>query len=171
MRASVRCRERPLVIVMADLARFTHAVAGLSLLEMASVVDAFYRSAAEVVSGHRGRVVKFVGDGCLAVFEPDDAVAALDAVEALRTRIAELAADFGIELDLGANVHLSTVAEGELGPDATYDIVGMGVVHAFRMGSGAGTRISEPVYRKLPSDRRTPWHKHQPPATYTWEAP
>ena len=61
------------------------------------------------------------------------------------------------------------MAEAELGLDGTYDVVGMGVIHAFRMGGGAGTRISEPVYRRLPSDRRTPWRKHQPPATYTWE--
>jgi hypothetical protein len=36
------------------------------------------------------------------------------------------------------------------------------------MGSGAGIRVSEPVYRQLPNDERTPWHKYQPPATYTF---
>jgi class 3 adenylate cyclase len=114
-------------------------------------------------------VVKFVGDGCLAVFEPTDAVRAIDAADALRSRVRELGSAHDVELDLGANIHLSTVAEGEFGSARIHDVVGMGVVHTFRMGSGAGTRISEPVYRKLPSERRSPWHKHQPPATYTQE--
>jgi len=169
MPAPVRARERQLVLVMVDLARFTHAVAGLELQDLASLVDAFYRAAGEVIAEHGGRVVKFVGDGCLAVFEPDHALDALGAVEELRVRVRELGETEAVALDLGANVHLSTVAEGEFGLDADYDVVGMGVVHAFRMGSGAGIRISEPVYRRLPSDRRSPWHKRQPPATYTWE--
>jgi hypothetical protein len=58
---------------------------------------------------------------------------------------------------------------GEFGPPGArqYDIIGAGVIHLFRMGSGAGIRVSEPVYRQLPSDDRRPWRKHQPPATYT----
>ena len=105
-----------------------------------------------MIDADDGRVVKFVGDGCLAVFEPTDAVRAVDATEALRTRVRELGAANGVELDLGANIHLSTVAEGAFGLRGIHDVVGMGVVHTFRMGGGAGIRISEPVYRKLPSD-------------------
>jgi hypothetical protein len=58
------------------------------------------------------------------------------------------------------------VVEGEFGAEGVYDVVGAGVIHTFRMGSGPGVRISEPVYRKLPSARRGSWSKHQPPATY-----
>ena len=76
----------------------------------------------------------------------------------------------GIALDTGTNVHRATVVTGLLGPadDARFDLVGNGVIHTFRMGSGAGLRVSEPVYRQLPSAERTPWRKHQPPATYTF---
>jgi len=160
MTASVQMRERPLVLVLVDLARFTQAIAGRPLEEIVQLVDAFYRLAGTVIPDHGGRVVKFIGDGCFAVFEPDDALAALDAIDVLRTQVS------GLGLEVGANVHLSTVAEAELGVDGAYDVIGMGVIHVFRMGGGAGTRISEPVYRKLPSARRSPWQKHQPPATY-----
>jgi adenylate cyclase len=153
-------RERSLVLVLVDLARFTQAIAGRSLQELTELVDAFYRLAGTVIPQHRGRIVKFVGDGCFAVFEVDDAVGALDAVDELRARVREM------QLDLGANVHLATVAEARLGLDDAYDVLGMGVVHTFRMGGGPGTRISERVYRKLPADRRSGWRKHQPPATY-----
>jgi class 3 adenylate cyclase len=169
MSASAEVRERQLAIVLVDLARFTHAVAGIELRALASLVATFYRAGEEVIESHGGRVVKFIGDGCLAVFEPDDAVRAVDAVEQLRSRVLSIGADHGVELDLGANVHLSTIAEGDFGLHGSYDLIGMGVVHTFRMGGGAGTRISEPVYRKLPSDRRAPWRKRQPPATYTRE--
>lgn len=160
MPASVTMRERSLVLVLVDLARFTQAIAGRSLQELTELVDAFYRLAGTVIPQHRGRIVKFVGDGCFAVFEVDDAVGALDAVDELRARVREM------QLDLGANVHLATVAEARLGLDDAYDVLGMGVVHTFRMGGGPGTRISERVYRKLPADRRSGWRKHQPPATY-----
>src|SRR3954452_8790407 len=87
MPASVQMRERPLVLVLIDLARFTQAIAGRSLEEVVTVVDAFYRVAGTVIPDHGGRVVKFVGAGCLAVFEPDDALAALDATEAIRAHM------------------------------------------------------------------------------------
>lgn len=167
MSTSVVVRERQLVVVVVDLARFTQSVAGLSLQEVALLVDAFYRAAEEVIRGHGGRVVKFVGDGCLAVFEPDDVLRALDALDDLRARVVDLAGARNLSVELGANVHLSTVAEGELGEPSAYEVVGMGVIHAFRMGGGPGTRLSEPVYRRLPSNRRSSWHRHQPPATYS----
>ena len=169
MSTSTGVRERQLVITVVDLARFTQSVSGLTLSEVADLVDGFYRAAGEVLPQHGGRVVKFVGDGCLAVFQPEDALRALEAVEALRSNVQEIGAGHNVDIEMGANIHMSTVAEGEFGLTGSYDIVGMGVIHAFRMGGGPGTRISEPVYRKLPSDRRSPWRKHQPPATYTRE--
>lgn len=160
MPASVIVRERPLVLVLVDLARFTQAIAGRSLQELTELVDAFYRLAGTVIPHHRGRIVKFIGDGCFAVFEVDDVLAALDAVNELRAHVQKM------QLELGANLHLSTVAEAQLGLDGAYEVLGMGVIHTFRMGGGPGTRISDRVYRKLPSDRRSDWRKHQPPATY-----
>jgi hypothetical protein len=86
----------------------------------------------------------------------------------LRWRVRALGAEHDLDLDLGA--HISTVAEGAFGLGGAYEIVGMGVIHLFRMGGDAGTRISEPpVYRMLPSDRRSPWRKRQPPAIYALE--
>lgn len=163
-------QERQLVTVVVDLARFTQAVTGMEATGIAEIVDRFYRETAAVVADHDGRVVKYLGDGCLAVFPPDAAVAAVDAVDVLRVRVAGLASESGLALELGANIHLCTVADGEFGADGRYDVMGLGIVHTFRMGSGPGARISEPVYRKLPSERRTAWTKWQAPATYTQQA-
>ena len=37
------------------------------------------------------------------------------------------------------------------------------------MDLAAFVRLSEPVYRKLPSAERSVWRKHQPPAVYRFE--
>jgi class 3 adenylate cyclase len=169
MEPSSEYRERPLVMVLIDLARFTHVIAELSLRETAQLLDEFYRAAEEVVVQQGGRVVKFVGDGCLAAFEPDDVLAALHAVDTVAERVGRLGAGRGLVMEVGANVHVTTVAETRLGTGAVAELVGMGVVHTYRMGGGPGVRISEPVYRRLPSDRRSPWRKRQPPAIYARE--
>jgi adenylate cyclase len=161
--------ERTLVMVLADLAGFTRAVGHLQAVEIAEVLDRFYAMCGEQVAARGGRVVKFSGDNCLAVF---DAVAARNAVGCavgLRDAVWSLATDEGLDLDLGANVHLATVATGRFGGEwaPSDDVIGVGVIHTYRMGAGPGIRISEPVYRKLPNDERGSWRKHQPPATYS----
>jgi adenylate cyclase len=161
--------ERRRVMLMADLAGFTRAIAPLSAFELAQLVDRFYRVAAEAVESAGGEVVKFVGDGCLALFDETDAVAAVACARGLIEPIRALGRDYSIDLDVGANIHLSVVVEGDYGcgPSRAHDIVGAGVIHTFRMGAGPGIRVSEPVYRKLPNDQRGVWTKRQPPATYT----
>ena len=167
-----RIEERTLVLVLTDLAGFTRAVAGLSAVEIAGLLDRFYSSSGAVVEEHGGRVVKFSGDNCLAAFEPDHVVDALTCVQAVRAAVVSMGQDSGLDLETGTNVHLAKVVIGAFGaPYASGDdVMGAGVIHVFRMGSGPGVRISEPVYRKLPSGERTSWRKNQPPATYTLES-
>lgn len=170
MAPSDEYRERSLVMVLLDLARFTSVIAELSLRETTELLDEFYRAADEVVVQGGGRVVKFVGDACLAAFEPSAVLLALEAVDAVGERVANIGVSRGVTLEVGANVHMANVAEVSLASGAVAELVGIGVVHTYRMGGGPGVRISEPVYRKLPSADRTPWRKHQPPAVYRLEA-
>ncbi|HVF31838.1 MAG TPA: adenylate/guanylate cyclase domain-containing protein [Acidimicrobiales bacterium] len=162
--------ERQLVVVVIDLAHFVHAVRGMGAIELAGLVDRYYREVGDRLSSSGGRVVKYLGDAILAVFPPDRAREAVAAVQSLDPVVARLGADHDVRLELGANVHLSTVAEGAFGPDERYDVMGTGVNHTFRMAAGPGVRISEPVYRKLANDVRSGWEKRQPPATY-WQEP
>jgi class 3 adenylate cyclase len=169
---AARFEECPLVLVLADLAGFTRAVAHLPVVAIAEVVDRFYSLCGELVAAHGGRVVKFSGDNCLAAFDPAAAPQAVAYAVAVRDAVRSMGHDSQLDLDLGANVHLATVVTGSFGTGsaAIDDVVGVGVIHTYRMGAGPGIRISEPVYRKLPSGERTPWRKHQPPATYSLEA-
>jgi|SRR5215213_8779781 len=161
--------ERRRVIVVFDLAAFTKAVNALEAIELARLIHDFYDVAGSTVAAHGGVVVKFVGDGCLALFGDDDVAAALKCVDAVAVALPSLGRAHGVSLELGANVHRSVVVEGEFGSGASraHDVIGAAVIHAYRMGAGPGLRISEPVYRRLPNDQRRSWDKRQPPATYT----
>lgn len=164
-------RERKVVLLVVDLAGFTRAVAGLETEAVVALLEVFFAEAGAVVREGGGRVVKYLGDGCLAVFDGDCAPDAVSCALAIEEVVRSVADRFNVDVELGANVHRATVHEGEFGPDddRRYDVVGWGVMHAFRMGGGPGVRVSEPVYRSIPSAQRSVWRKHQPPATYSLE--
>ncbi len=160
------------VIAVHDLAGFTRAAQGRDALDVWAFLEAYYALCAEVVAGGGGRLVKLVGDACLAIFPADRCVEAVDAMTSLRARVAPLAVRHRLPVSSGhANLHLATIAEGELGPAGArrFDIIGEGVNHTFLLGGrlGSGLHVSEPVYRQLPNERRGAWKKQRPPATYT----
>jgi adenylate cyclase len=154
------------VLLAVDLAGFTRAMSDLDALGVAAFLDDYYRVVVAAIDQRGGRIIKLIGDGVLAVFDEEAAVAAVDCALAVEAEYARTAAARRHGTAIGANLHLATVAEGAFGPDARPDVVGAAVNHVFRMGGGAGVRISEPVYRKLPNDRRATWDKLKPPATY-----
>jgi class 3 adenylate cyclase len=161
--------EQQLVMVVTDLARFTRAVSGMNALEIAGLLDRVYEHTVPILTDAGGRIVKYMGDGYFAVAPPDTAGAIVAAVVACDAVVKQIASDRGLDLEFGANIHLSSVAAGEFS-DGTYDVIGVGSIHAFRMGAGPGIRMSESVYRKLSSADRSVWNKHQAPATYTLAA-
>ena len=154
-------RLRKLVVIAADLAGFTRYVGRTDALAVADWLDRHYRAVDDAVGRHGGRVVKYIGDGVLAVFPEEECVRAVACAREL----------LGLEnlsegLRMGANVHLAEVAEAELGPQRRYDVVGMGVNATFLLGRGPGLRISEPVYRRLENADRGGWRKQRPPTVY-----
>lgn len=164
---SPRFTERKLVLLVVDLAGTSRAVADFDAVRLAEFTSAFFAICAEAVSAHGGRVVKYLGDGCFAVYPEDQGIAAIDTALDVRSRLEGFRKEFGVDVELGANIHQAVVAEGSFEPDGQYDVMGVGTIHAFRMGAGPGIRVSEPVYRQLPSDERSPWKKHKPPAVYS----
>ena len=162
-------QEQQLVMVVTDLARFTRAVSGMNALEIAGLLDRVYEGTVPILTDAGGRIVKYLGDGYFVVASPEAASTIVAAVVACDAVVKQVASELNLDLEFGANIHLSSVAAGEFS-DGTYDVIGVGSIHAFRMGSGAGIRISEPVYRKLASAERSVWNKYQPPTTYTLAA-
>lgn len=162
------------VLCLVDLTHYTRLSQRLEPFETATFLDGFYKDCHAELGGEAGgRILKFMGDGCLAIFPPDQAADAVAAVLRLRDRVAARARDLPVSVELGANLHLARVVEGDFGPPeaAQHDVLGEGVNFTFLMGRGAGVRLSEPVYRKLPSGARSPWRRIKPPARYVLEDP
>jgi adenylate cyclase len=154
-------RETELVLFTADLAGFARAAAEMTPVDIAVLLDGWYRALETEIGGRGGRVVKYMGDGCLATFTPDACAAAVDAARALLVhRTADL------ELRVGVKIHLGTVAEGEVGPDRRYDVFGSAVNDLFRMGRAGSVLISEAVHDCLPPEQRAAWHVQYAPSTY-----
>ncbi len=154
-------QETTLVLFTADLAGYARATAHLAPLEVAAFLDGWYRSIEEILGRHGGRLVKFMGDGCLATFPAGACAAAVDAAAALQQL------DHRLGVEVGVKIHLGVVAEGEVGADRRYDVFGSAVNDLFRMGGAGQVLISEPVYRGLPDERRGAWQPHASHATYS----
>jgi adenylate cyclase len=166
--AATRFEEKKLVLLSIDLAGFTRATAKLDALGVAALLEAYYAAAHGPILGGGGAVVKVMGDGILAVFHESACVAAVDAAIGATQAACDVAQARGMRIVAGANLHLAVVAAGTFSVDERYDVAGSGVNHVFLMGSGPGVRISEPVYRQLPNERRAAWKKSQPPAMYAF---
>jgi class 3 adenylate cyclase len=138
---------------------------------MADFLHGYYSVAEDAVGSSGGRIVKFIGDAVLAVFPDSAAAGAVSAAVSMRRDVERLGQQAGFPVRLGVSVHMGTAVETELGKGSSRrpDVIGRTVNQTFLLGRGPGIRISEPVYRKLPSGERTPWSKHKPPAVYVLE--
>lgn len=161
----------PTIILLANLNGYTRAFRSHSDAEMAAFIDRFYRMAGEVIKEQGGKVIKFNGDSVLSIFPPDAASEAVAAATMMQRSIADLTLDIGLEFRLGANIHFGEVIAQEFGtgPNRRFDIMGRAVNQTFLLGRGTGIRLSERVYRKLPSSERSSWDKRKPPAVYVLE--
>ena len=159
-----------LVMLLADVAGFARSFRTHDDMTMARFIDRFYLMCVRSIESHNGRIVKFFGDACHAIFDEDRGPDAVECILDLQTHIRQLGEQFGLDVDLGASLHCGTVIEGNYGAseDGQYDIIGREMNHTALMGRGPGLRISEPVYRQLVSGRRQPWRKRRPPVTYVY---
>src|SRR5438132_5385892 len=156
------------LIMVIDLAGFTRAAQSAGDVRIVAFLQDYYAACEEVLNKKDGTVIKFMGDACLGMFPPERAKSAVEALLALQQRIKDIAGQNQFEIVLGANVHLASAIEVDFdtGTGKRKDIIGRGVNQTFLLGRGAGIRISEPVYRALPSSARSRWNKHKPPAVY-----
>ena len=89
----------------------------------------------------------------------------------MQRAIADLTLDIGLDFRLGANVHFGEVIAREFGTGSNrrFDVIGRAVNQTFLLGRGTGIRLSERVYRKLPSSERSSWDKRKLPSVYVLE--
>lgn len=142
------------VILMFDLAGFTRLSETLESDALINMLNDYYGMVVERIEERGGNVLKFIGDGLLAVFTDDDEAeagnAALDTVEALRAGMAEVNARRLSEklpiTDATMALHAGEVAYGNIGGRNRLDftVIGPAVNTTARL-SGMCAQVDQPV--------------------------
>jgi len=157
------------VVWCSDLRGFTDLSARLSGPETTTVLNAYFERLVGAVSAHRGEVLKFMGDGLLAVFPFESAAAALAAARAGLAAVARLGDDPGAlpsvagwrPLRSGVALHAGDVFFGNVGaPDRLdFTVIGQAVnvasrVEALTKSLGRPILVTEAAARLLPATER-----------------
>jgi adenylate cyclase len=123
-------------ILLADLRGFTAMSERLGEADLFAALDRYFEAVVEAVRGAGGDVLKFLGDGMLAIFPVETAgsraaacAAALRAVERARHDLAGAATVDGAPLAFRAALHVGQVVYGNIGsPDRLdFTVLGPGV--------------------------------------------
>ena len=158
------------VIWVSDLRGFTDLSDRLAPLDVMALLNAYFECLAGAVLAQGGEVLKFIGDGLLAVFPLEDdgraaAVASIAAAEQALAAIARLNAEPPAELATiqgwrplrtGIALHEGEVFFGNVGAPERLDftVIGRAVNEASRVEAlcktlGRAILITEPVARRL----------------------
>ena len=147
-------------ILFADMRRFTELTAEISAEAAVALLNAYYDCVVPAIEAAEGEVLKFIGDGILAIFAAEGdgkgaCARALDAAEAalemVRSQRGEVAFQIGIGLTFGE------VAYGNVGSGARldYTVIGRDVNAASRIATLCGT-LGAPLLMSDEFPRRLP---------------
>ena len=139
------------VIWFCDLRGFTRLADRLPRSDLIKLLNDYFEIMCKAVRAEGGEVLKFVGDGMLAIFEMKDAVeaaaraeaalrAARAAIDATRSHNAARRVAGQTEIKFGIALHLGEVSYGNIGaPDRLdFTVIGPAVNHANRLEKLAG---------------------------------
>jgi adenylate cyclase len=159
--------ETPLLVVFVDLTRFWAQSQRVDDVELADTLDAYYEQIGAAVRAAGGRIVKFLGDGALIVFDEQRVDAGVEMLLALKDAVDRSMAQRGWECRLIAKAHFGTVIAGPFGVagDKHHDVVGKTVNIAATL-EASGVTLSVAAFRKLGAATRKHFKKHTPPITY-----
>ncbi|MFC6639840.1 hypothetical protein GV827_20225 [Sulfitobacter sp. JBTF-M27] len=120
------------VVFFADIAGFTKISNELAFEDVLKVLSRFFAAITSAVGGNNGEILKFIGDGVLAIFQtPDDltaqeeaAGAALEALEAVSTALT--ADEQNPKIRFRASLHLGDLFFGNVGSGDRLDFTAIG---------------------------------------------
>jgi adenylate cyclase len=131
-------------ILMADLRGFTAMSNQQSLTQVIETLDAWFESVAAAVDAHGGEILKFMGDGLLAIFSSEGdspgscrraAAAALEACRGVDALNLERTSAGGEAVEFVVGLHVGEVGYGNIGGRRRLDftVLGPAVNYASRL--------------------------------------
>jgi adenylate cyclase len=153
----------PLLVAFVDLTGFARQAASIGDEETAAVLDGWYERCAARVTTAGGRVVKFIGDAALIVFDEDRADAGVQALLALKADADEHFARAGWPCRANVKAHVGPCVAGTFG--GRYDVIGKSVNTAAMLDSN-GVALSVEAFRAIGPELRQRFKKHTWPVTY-----
>lgn len=124
------------VLMATDLRGFTNLSDHLPEADLIALLDDYFDAVVSPIHASGGEVLKFVGDGLLAIFAPEDGKTAEAAVAALKASIAALErldlinaarqADGRRLIRIGIGLHVGTVIYGNVGAADRLDFTAIG---------------------------------------------
>ncbi|WP_246708021.1 adenylate/guanylate cyclase domain-containing protein [Ensifer oleiphilus] len=135
-------------ILVCDLRDFTHLSDRLPRDQLIEILNDFFDAVGEPIEQHGGEILKFIGDGLLAVFPMDDAQACMHLIAAVREayQAASLLWRQGERMRFGMGAHLGEVNYGNIGSRHRLDftVIGSAVNRAFKL-EALTKRLRRPV--------------------------
>jgi len=121
----------PSIVLFADLKNFTALSNARPASQVIETLNAFYDVAEHAIVGNGGEILKFMGDGLLAIFPtPDDLAAQLAAatcaISALEETRAALVAAGRADISFRAALHLGDIHYGNVGSRSRLDFTAIG---------------------------------------------
>ncbi|MBM75663.1 MAG: hypothetical protein CMK59_09705 [Proteobacteria bacterium] len=125
------------VIWFSDIRGFTRMSERLELNQLLETLNSAFEQVVKAVEANGGQVLKFIGDGLLAVFPCDQGDA--QACEAARKAATQLSSNLS-EVEVGVGLHLGDVNYGNIGAPGRLDftVIGSDVNLAARVESQTG---------------------------------
>jgi adenylate cyclase len=139
-------------ILFCDLRGFTTLSERLGEAGLFAALDRYFEAVVEAVRGEGGDVLKFLGDGILAIFPVETGgrgaacAAALRAVEQARQRLAGALAGDGSPLAFVATLHVGQVVYGNIGSPDRLDFTVLGpAVNLVSRLEGLAKQLDQPM--------------------------
>ena len=116
--------EKEILILMADIRDFTHLTEILLPYDIVHILNRYFNLVDEVIERYGGRVVNYMGDGFMALFETknpeEDALSAVKAglslLQAVQERMQPYVRRlFGENFEIGIGLHHGLVVAGTVG--------------------------------------------------------
>jgi adenylate cyclase len=133
-------------ILIADLRGFTRLSEEMGEIAMIDLLNRYFDTLGQAIAAHQGQILKFMGDGLLAVFPiakdqkresvcGDAYRAALQSRDNLKALNAVLADEGRPAIDFGVGLHIGNVAFGNIGAGTRLDftVIGPAVNQASRL--------------------------------------